>query len=163
MIYHDLTVTLLGDRTSRRKHDSRRLVRGAVEVFRDLLDRHGDGFREPIPVAGLESIDLQWTSEPPHTAAVATFWSGAVPVTTSALVSGRELAADKAALRGVQSLVVSLLPPGIEPGFDLLTTRERPAIVSVPLPFADPATMGLVADMETCLAAAFFESLQEGR
>lgn len=38
-----------------------------------------------------------------------------------------------------------------------ITWPDRPVIVSIPWPSADADALMLVADMETCLAAAYFD------
>lgn len=170
MIYHDVTVTLRGQKLSRRTHESDRLVKAAVEVFRDMLGRHGPAFREPIPHAAFAHVQLQWTSEEACLGcALATFWRGAGKgglLTTSALVSGRDPAADKAVLQHLQSTLCQILRrSGVEPAIDLLSLGERPLIASIPFPQSSAKAMGdlaVVADMETCLAAAFFLSLGLG-
>jgi hypothetical protein len=161
MIYYDCTVTLAGDAYSRRTHDSARLVRAAVDVFARMLAAHGDSFREPVPVPpGSAPVWLGWDAPEPGTAGLATFFAaGEVAVTSSVLLSGYDPAADRKAAVYLQALIRRCHPEQVEPGYDLMAIRERPVIVSVPLPWADPETMALVADMETCLAAAYFESV----
>ena len=156
MIFHDITI-VIGSVHSRRTHDTGGLVRAAVEVFRSMLNRHGENFREPLPVDGLGHIELNWTRQ--GTAAVATFWSGGTPVTTSALAPGLSADDDQAVLWGVQSLILRFHGDSpAEPGFDLLTIPDRPLIATlpIPVPVTNPADMAMIADMETCLAAAFF-------
>ena len=74
MTFHDITI-VIGSVHSRRTHDTERLIAAAVEVFRDMIERHGQHFRERLPVAGLERIELQWTQQ--GSCAMATFWSTA--------------------------------------------------------------------------------------
>ena len=54
-----------------------------VEIFRDLIERHGEGFHVPLPVEGLEHFELALTRS--GSRALATFWVRDVPVTMSAL------------------------------------------------------------------------------
>jgi hypothetical protein len=157
MVFHDITI-VIGSVSSRRTHDTATLVPATVEVFRSLLERHGDDFRARLPVRGLEHIELQWTKE--GSAALATFWSRNVPVTTSALAPGLDAAADRAALDPLQQLVMRFHGDSpAEPGFDLLAIADRPLLATLPIPVPAVAIspdMGIIADAETCLAAAFF-------
>jgi hypothetical protein len=157
VIFHDVTISI-GSVYSRRTHDSAALVPGAVEFFRSILDRSGPNFREPLPDRQLAHIELQWTRQ--GTAAAATFWSRGAPVTTSALAPGLDAGDDETALRAIQELLVLRFhgDSATEPGFDLLTIAERPllATVPIPVPSAGSIDLALIADMETCLAAAFF-------
>ena len=58
-------------------------------------------------------------------------------------------------LRGIQSLILQLTRPhGTEPTFDVLAIDLRPLIVSVPIA-PDREALQVVADAETCLAAAW--------
>ncbi|MEI8371848.1 MAG: hypothetical protein WCJ35_03330 [Planctomycetota bacterium] len=107
MIFHDATVTLVGNRFSTRTHDSYDLAPPAVEVFHAMLKQHGDHFRQPMPVAGMEWLELALDSED-EGAAMATFWRGDVPITTSGLVSGIETS-DYPVLRGMQSLLLQMM------------------------------------------------------
>lgn len=159
MIFHDITI-VAGQRVSARQHESSSLVRAAVEVFRDMLERYRNGFERPIPIDNFRHIRLRWTSEKTG-AALATFWSGQVPLTTSALVSSSE--ADRECLASLHGMLLRLFHGSpVEPGFDLLAVTERPLIASavLPIPPSLRHDMEVVADMETCMAAAFFESLE---
>ncbi len=155
MTFHDITI-VIGSVHSRRTHDTAGLVPGAVEVFRSMLDRHGDNFREPLPIPAFAHIGLSWTRQ--GTAAVASFWARGDPVTTSALAPGLDAGDDHAALDGIQSLVLHFHGDSpSEPAFDLLTIADRPLLATVPIPVpSNRADMAIIADMETCLAAAFF-------
>ena len=165
MIFHDVTVTLAGKQVSRRVHETSRLVAGAVEVFRDMLERHGSHFREPIPVPQFAEVQLAWTADPAYPGcAAATFYRGAgnAILTTSMLVAGIDPAADRVALQHQQSMLFQILRSrGAEPAIDLLAIADRPLIVSTPFPqetWEGVQAVSVVADMETCLAAAFFLS-----
>jgi hypothetical protein len=161
MVFHDITI-VVGSAVSRRVHDSAGLARGDVEVFRDLFERHGGAFRVPLPARGLEHIELQWTRE--GAAALATFWSRKAPVTMSALASGLDADDDRAVLVSVQQFVLRLHGDSpAEPGFDLLTIAERPLLATLPVPAAAMSPdMPVIADAETCLAAAFFLEVLSG-
>ena len=157
LIFHDVTIRLESV-ASRRTHDSRALRPAAVEVFRDLVERHGEDFRVGLPVKGLEHIELSLTRS--GTAALATFWSRGEPVTTSALAPGLDADADREVLEGLQLFVMRFCGDSpAEPGFDLLTIPDRPLLATVPIPAAPSPDMGTIADAETCLAAAFFLSV----
>jgi hypothetical protein len=160
MIIHDATI-VIGSAHSRRTKDTASIAPAAIEVFRTMLDRHGDHFRVPLPVEGLEHIELQWSRG--GTAAVATFWSRNTPVTTSALAPGLDAGDDRTVLEAVQSLVLRFHGDSpFEPGFDLLAIADRPLLATLPIPVPASPDMGIIADAETCLAAAFFLSLEGG-
>lgn len=161
MLFHDVTI-VVGSTFSRRKHDSAGLKPAAVEVFRDLLERHGAAFRAPLPVRGLKHIELQWTQE--GTAALATFWSHGEPITMSAIVPGLVAEDDRQVLAMLQQLVMELHGNSpLEPAFDVLKIADRPLLATllIPRPFPHRDT-AVIADAETCLAAAFLLST-EGR
>ena len=107
MIFHDATITLVGNRYSTRTHDSADLAAPAVEVLRSMLDQHGNHFRRPLPVEEFSWLDLALDSDGDG-AAVATFWRGKVPITISGMVAGLDGAADREVLRGLQSLILQL-------------------------------------------------------
>ena len=154
MLFHDVTIRI-GSVASRRTHDSARLSPAAVERFRALIERPGRNFRVPLPIDGLEHIELAVTRA--GTTALATFWSRGAPVTSSALVPGKDAEDDRQALESLQSLVMMLFGDSpTEPGFDLLTLTERPLLATVPIPVPVSPDMGIIADAETCLATAFF-------
>jgi hypothetical protein len=160
LIFHDVTIDATGSAGPRRTHDSATIRPAAVEVFRDLVERHGEDFRVPLPVEGLEHIELALTRA--GTTALATFWVGGAPVTTSALLPGINPEDDREVLELLQSLVVLFVGDSpVEPGFDLLSLSDRPLLVRVPFPLPPPPGLGLgmIADAETCLAAAFFLSV----
>lgn len=166
MIYHDVTIAAMGERRSHRTHDTARLAPEAVEVFAGMLARHGPAFFEPIPIPAFAHLSLRWTAALPGVA-LATFGRGDHPYTTSVLLAGTNPADEPAALRTVQGLVNDLLrqlaPAGTEPGYDLAGVRERPVIASVVLPSAVPGDdLQLIADMETCLAAAYITREMRG-
>jgi hypothetical protein len=160
LIFHDVTLDAAGTIRSRRTHDSAQLLPADVEIFRDLFERHGEGFRVPLPVEGLEHIELALTRS--GTTALATFWVRSAPVTTSALLPGINPEDDREVLKLLQSLVVQFFGDSpTEPGFDLLALSDRPLLVTVPPPLPPPPglDMGTIAEAETCLAAAFFLSV----
>lgn len=72
MRFYDYTL-VAGGKVSRREHESAKLLPPAVEVFRDMLERHGDHFRQVVPM--VKGYELQFTCQTPG-AAVATFWWG---------------------------------------------------------------------------------------
>ena len=63
-------------------------------------------------------------------------------------------------LESVQQLVLQFHGDSPEePAFDLLAVAERPLLATLPIPvpaLALSPDMGVIADAETCLAAAFF-------
>ena len=155
LIFHDVTLDAAGNIRSRRTHDGARLLPADVEIFRDLIERHGEDFYVGLPVKGREHVELSLTRY--GTAALAAFWSRGEPVTTSALAPGLDADEDRLALLGLQSLIHCLCGDSpAEPGFDLLTIPDRPLLATVPIPAAPSPDLGAIADAETCLAAAFF-------
>ena len=158
LIFHDVTLDAAGNIRSRRTHDSAQLLPADVEIFRDLFERHGGSFHVPLPVKGLEHIELALTRS--GSTALATFWVRDVPVTTAALIPGIDPDEDHEILEQLQSLVVRFFDDSpIEPGFDLLALSDRPLLVTVPLPLPPSPDLGTIAEAETCLAAAFFLSV----
>jgi len=75
---------------------------------------------------------------------------------------GRDKEIDRGVLLELQRLLGRLFgAPGVEIGHDLLGAQERPLIASAVLPgglTTSPKLVEIVADAETCLAAAFFHS-----
>jgi hypothetical protein len=156
LIFYDLTIDSTGDRFSKRAKDSATLSPAAVRVMRGLIGANGG----EIPLDGLRHIRLQWTTDParPGTA-LATFLSRKHPLTTSVLLTDSTSVDDaRYAAKIVQGLLQKILRslPGIEPGFDLLAVTERPVIATLVLPGLPHPDLPMVADMETCLAAAYF-------
>src|SRR6516165_9130089 len=100
VIFHDVTIRF-GSVAARGTHDSTTLLPAAVEIFRDLIERHGEDFRVPLSVKGLEHVELALSRA--GSAALATFWSRGAAVTTSALVPGKNAGEDRQALEGLQS------------------------------------------------------------
>jgi hypothetical protein len=157
MIFHAITIDAIGNRRSRRTHDSATIPPAAVEVFRALLERHGEDFRVPLPVAGLKHIKLALARA--GSTALATFWSRRAPVTTSALVPGIDPDEDREVLAHLQALVVQFFGDSpIEPAFDMAAIADRPVLVTVPLPLPPQPhpDIGIITNAETCLAAAYF-------
>jgi hypothetical protein len=160
MTLHDVTI-VIGSVVSRRTRDTASIAPAAIEVFRSLLDSRGGHFRVPLPVRGLEHLELHWDRH--GTGALATFWSRGAPVTTSALASGLDAADDLAVLGSLQELVIRFHGDSPnEPGFDLLSIEDRPLLATLPIPAPPCPDMGVIADAETCLAAAFFLALEGG-
>lgn len=155
MLIHDITIEA-GAIRSRRQKDTVELRPAAVEVFRDLLERHGEHFRVPLPVRGLEHLELHWDQY--GAGAPATFWSRGAPITTSALASGHDAADDWAVLAALHDLMLQFFRDSpFEPSFVLLDVAERPLLATLPIPAPTICPdIGIIADAETCLAAAFF-------
>jgi hypothetical protein len=160
LIFHAVTLDAAGNIRSRRTHDSATLLPADVEIFRDLIERHREDFRVPLPVEGLEHIELALTR--PGTTALATFWARGAPVTTSALLPGINPEDDRPVLAHLQSLVLRFSGDSpIEPAFDAAAIADRPVLVTFPLPLPPlpHLDIGTIAEAETCLAAAFFLSV----
>ena len=157
MYFHEITVNATGRRRSTRQHDAGRQESGAVAICAKLLRDHGPDFNEPISAANLDYIRLLFASK--RSAAVATFYAHNELVTTSALLSGIDDQADAAILQAFRRMLVQAMhDTGIKARFNVDAFPERPAIVTVPWTNAivDPGDIQIIADMETCLAAAFF-------
>jgi hypothetical protein len=156
MIFYDYTL-VAGSQVSRRTQDSAQLLPAAVDFFGDMLLRHGDAFRQPVP--GLPGYELEWTCQGAG-AAMVTFWHGQVPVTTSALLARIDPAADRLVALELHQLVLRCHGDSpLEPGFDVLAIAERPVLLTLILPSSLAAgreAIAMIADMKTCLAAAFF-------
>ncbi len=157
-VFHDVTVTMAGEQLSERIHDSATLVPAAVDVFRSMLEE-SDNFEEQLNVRlnvrELEHLKLKWT-DAGHGDALATFFARDRPLTTSALVHRPE---NTAALNRMQNLVARFARlHGIEPASDLLFLTNRPLIATAvfPVDASLAADLSIVADAETCLAAAYF-------
>lgn len=171
MRFADYTILPNGEKHSKRKHYSEMLVRSAVDVFAQAMLPSPCDFRAPIPVREFAHIQLQFTSTDPASA-LATFWAPErgqtemVPLTTSVLLRGTDRHAEKQAQIAAQGLIVKLLrdagaiDAGMEPAYDLIGLPERPMIASIVIYPGRHPDMQVIADMETCLAAAWFEIQQ---
>lgn len=102
-----------------------------------------------------EHIELLWTAQNGN--AMATLKSRGKPATTSILFSGKNLEEESDFLSEVDQMLGhwGMPPAGI-------TIIERPLLVTIPWPIPHIPKDDLegIADMETCLAAAFFERSQ---
>lgn len=155
MYIHDYTVSRLGEILSTRVHDTTRLLPAAVDVFRGLLARGGSSFDEPIP--RYPDLRLRWT-QPAERTAIATFWSGDVPLTTSALLGGIDPESDARACRAMAELLWTINDGvGMEAAPLDLVDADRPLIASAVIELSRHPRLPLVAEMETLLAAAFFD------
>lgn len=158
VMFYDVTLTFGGSMGSIRRYDSGAVHGESVALFASILEANqGPEFTVPLPVMDLS---LRWTSMTGD-AALATFlWHG-MPVTTSALLSGRDPAEDQKVAVSLQDHLVLKLCKGtpLEPGFYLPNAVERPLLATfiVPNPFVPQEVVATVGAGETCLAAAFFE------
>jgi hypothetical protein len=160
MKFYDYTI-VSGERDSRREHETDELEPAAVEVFRDMLEGHGAWFRAPIPREGFGDYELQWTAD--NGVAVATFYHNGIAVTISILLPGRDLEFEVSTVHGVRAAVLCVDSKTLtEADFETSSAADRPAILTFILTTAglvrEDAVM-MIADMETCLAAAYFLSL----
>lgn len=161
MRFYDYTI-VAGEPWSRREHDSMAMVRRAVAIFGRMLDAHGTSFREAIPYS--QGYELQWTLYGSG-AALATFWFGGVPVTSSLLFAGVDPDSECEMLERVEGLLQTG-GAAAGAGQPLRAITERPVILTIVLPSAIGAgqeAIGIIADMESCLAAAFFEATRPQR
>lgn len=147
MIFHDYTLRADGQILSHREQDTAKIEPVAVEVFRSML-RAGPSFTAAIPHPQFAHIQLIWTAIGGN--AMATFKSRGELVTSSVLLSGRDPAGEPMLLQHLDKMLAAMGggPAGLQ-------VTARPLIVSIPWPSGSP-DMGIIADMETCLAAAWF-------
>ena len=159
MHFYDYTI-VVGGKHSHREHDSDHLERWAVAVFRDMIDRHGSEFDEPVPP--LPIYRLKWTHRD-HGIALATLYERETPVSTSILLADDiDPEQEREAVIDMLQFILQLYhDTAVEPAFDVMTIQSRPVIMSMPLPSevtGEVDCMDMVGDMLPCLAAAFFES-----
>lgn len=151
MIFHDYTLRADGSIVSHRVQETEKLVQEAVEIFSDLISGN-DSFRKQVH-PGL-SIELYWTHV--GETALATFYGGDnVLLTTSALTAGKD--------RGVLDELAGMAGRIFRQPVPRIEIDDRPLLVSLVWPFGRREDLALVADMETCLAAAFFSSIRRSR
>jgi hypothetical protein len=142
MTFHDYTISADGGVISHRVWDSAALVAPAVDAFRPFARGALNGPVHP----DFAHIDLRVTVI--GGAAVATFTANGQIGTFSVLATTPE---DQAIITDALQRIAHQFGSAIGE-----LHIEYPAIVSMPFPGTNEADMGLIADMETCLAAAFF-------
>lgn len=173
--FTDITLDAASGRRSTRTHDSAGLVADAVAVFTRLLARGRDGdgchVRDTVPPT---PVTLRLDGDVPAGIAAASFHSPQTasrtgvdvdaPLTTSVLLAGvdpdrehAELGAFEVALHRIARSYG--LGRDVELGYALTLSHERPLLATWvwPVAFTDQENLKLVADMETCLAAAWFQ------
>lgn len=138
MIFHDITLSLDGTIRSRRQQDTANLAPEAVRIFVEVVAE--DAVSGPIPVDGLRHVTLRWSRAP--WGGIVSFCSRGEHVTSSMLMI--DDSADP--IEHLESWV------GRNGLYGALGT-QRPLIVSAPFGIAD---IEVIADMETCFAAAAF-------
>lgn len=175
--FHDYTLRPAqgkGKNYSYRKQGFKTLDQEAVTTFRVMLGEHAEKqhWEAPIPVEGCEHIMLKFTGCGSRVA-LATFcvenldselpeflW---LPVTMNALLGGLpEDEEDEQVAMGQMGRM--WLDTWGKHGVELPVPPHlrKPALATIILPGAELATkkdIQLIADMETCLAAAFLENL----
>ena len=115
-------------------------------------------FRSRVPSPGTAVIELEWTTR--DWVPLATFSANNVPISTSLLLFGADPEWEREALGAFQQMIEEFCDRmALEPGRDVEGVSDRPAILSVPWPSEDHESVELVAEMETCLAGAFFEEI----
>jgi hypothetical protein len=154
--FGDYTLEMDGGVFSRLEHRSDSLDRTSVEMFKRVLQLWGDNFRKPVPVDA--DIEVSWLSE--GRAALAALSVGGEMVTISALLSGRNETDDNRVLGYFREILAEEARPRELPAPHLADIADRPAVLSIPLPTSRPEAMGLVGELEVCLAAAFFEACE---
>jgi len=153
MRFHDYTITADGALYSSRVQDTSAIEPLALAVFEELPH---DSVKVliPLPWPGPRRITLDWF--PLGTAAVARFRVAGELATVCALVSGRDPQVDAGALAELERPVSEFCQAaGLPPGRGILEASGRPALLALVVPTLRPE-LPIIADMETCLAAAFF-------
>lgn len=176
-LFHDYTVRPDQKKGySYRKQGLATLDQEAVTTFRMMLGEHAGepDWTAGVPVEGLAHIQLRF-SVLPSGVALATFGVEhsdsatpevtMAPATTSALLPGSSPGetSDEDEGEAMGQLAHIWMQTWGSLGVDLphIPHRRTPCIVTIVLPTAELALQDLpiIADMETCLAAAFFEGL----
>jgi hypothetical protein len=158
MQFQQVTVNFRGEVTKVCARSDRSLGRGAVEVFRSVLEEYGDGFHVLIPHPFFEEYSLRFTAIG-ESSAIATFLYCGTLLSISALLCGDEPANDGIGLARLQNVLVGTRHlTGVEPSFALSRIEERPAIVTLelPLPPTSEQTRKYGQEMAVCLACAYF-------
>lgn len=155
MTFYDYTLALDGSISSRRSHHTEKLDQAAVQMFKEMLQEHGNNFRKVVPVDDPADIELAWLSE--SHAALGAFSLAASMVTISAFLSGREPEADTRVLNYFREILGEEAQHRALPTSHLAGISERPLVLSIPLPTFRPWDMALIGKLEVSLAAAFFQ------
>lgn len=149
---HDYTVTAAGELWSRRIIRPTEVEPAAVALVAGLIA--GGACKCEVPHSG--GLSLSYTPDQ-RGVALATIWRGRVPLTTSALLTGRDPGADAEALAALQRMIEPVWRrAGMPDRFPLWSLDARPVILSVPFPVPDPDGIAMAADIETVLAVAYF-------
>ena len=158
MIIHGFTISAFGHCAGKQTYDSTKLAVRALAYLTSLLESHGNDFQLNLPMRGVGEIELRLTSG--HLSwGLASFSAAGELLSTNVMLSGINLEADKKALEMGQTALRNVCQAAGEPppADDLLTILERPAVATIRWSTRDRKTMDLLADMETCFAAAFLE------
>lgn len=150
MTFHDYTLQADGTIRSHRKQDSTRLVTAAVDFFRPMVLRP----TVTEPLGPVPHITLHWTTE--QGLAAASFYAHGELATYSILTL-----ANLEIRQFLEPIVRPLLGGQTFPDLHI----ETPAIVTIPLPNrkVTASDIQMIADMETCLAAAWFAEATPAR
>jgi hypothetical protein len=157
--FHDITITADGKRYSQRQHEIDKLEPKAVDVFTTMIANAGRGFKVKPIDDRFPGFALTWATTTVPGAAFATFFYNKDAVTSCVLLAGldpKERKLLELAWCELQKGWGALLAVSEE----MLSIPERPVIVCCPafdFMVHGPEPLMLVADMETCLAAAFFK------
>lgn len=143
-----------------------RLPTNRLAEMRQMLLSPSDQFI-PHPIAGTD-FAIQLASED-NVAAIAALQQQGRDIIAYALLSGVNDQADQNVTRCMQKLTTRVFAnTPAEPGFDIALVVSRPIIIGTPLPARIEGTdvlvalnahsdFQLIAEIELCLAAAFFE------
>jgi hypothetical protein len=158
MIIHAFTISAFGHCASKQEYDSRKLAGKGLDHISWFLSNHGADFCLTIHLKGVGDVEVRMTAEHPSSG-TASFLAGGELLATNVMVSGINGDADKRALEmGQVALRKVCEAAGQEPpGEDLIRILERPAVASLRWSTRDRQTLDLLADLEICVAAAFFD------
>jgi hypothetical protein len=158
MIIHVFTISAFGHCASKQEWDSRKLAGKGLDHISGLLGNHGADFRLSIHLKGVGDVDVRMAAEHPSSGTVS-FLAGGELLATNVMVSGINEDADKRALEMGQVALRKVCEAAGQdaPGEDLIRILDRPAVASLRWSTREWRTLELLADLEICVAAAFFD------
>jgi hypothetical protein len=155
MIFYDYTLAF-GEIVSRRTQDTRLIERRAKQ--------HMLAFLPALASEQKVSMSRPWhryairLAIRDDAAALATFYHDDIPVTFSIILAGISPRLDAGAVAAMTTIIEEIFPDHVDYGFRMID--ERPVLMTLMLPgavTAIPDAIGIIADMETVLAAALLE------
>ena len=153
MTSHYCRVGLRGELAPLRMHQDDSLETAKVSKFSELLGDPAKPFRVTLGTNGNREVEVDF--RPADSVAVAFFSSDGSLLTTTVLLSGRDVDSDPAQLHSVLDTLLAWVPArrAMSP---LLEVTERPLILSFPLAPARTESLVQVETLEVCLGCAFF-------